>query len=110
MTTTPEPPRLVPVTDDDLVGLTAWQREHFLDAITHTAERLRQTAEDLDRIVGSVPTASALRDGDTFGRFAATAVHAVTWGVANANLDRMVRTAAAADEPLARGRQRGDFA
>lgn len=75
-----------------------WSDEAYRTAVAATADMLRQAANDLERV------AQDTKSG--YGMAAARAVHQVTWGVANARMDSLVK--AAADADAARTKAKGE--
>lgn len=68
--------------------------------VTRTAARLRDLADEIDRIAGhidSVPAAGT----PMYANVASSVQHSVLWLVANLNLDQMTTTAAEADQVAA---------
>lgn len=70
----------------------------YRDAVVTVADRLRDMADRVER--------EGLRiagPGRSYGKAASSAIHELTWGVANANVERLVSDAADADEALLGG-------
>lgn len=68
----------------------------YMDSVAHTAQRLRDTADRMEREGRVIP-------GGTFTGAARRVMHEFLWGIANANADGIVGAAEEADEALRKG-------
>lgn len=83
------------MTDDSEAHYTT---EAYLEAVRHTANRFRDLADELERDGLNVDKLATFNhSGDPHTAAAKRAIHAAVWGIANANLDRLVGAAGAAD-------------
>lgn len=67
------------------------------EALAARAAGLRQIGDELDRLAEQVDTTAS------YSRLAENALHAVTWGLANLHLERVINEAASADVARAKG-------
>ncbi len=82
----------------------AHQVPRVIAKVEHVAERLRDLADDVDRIAKRGPYTTSVGP-DRYTPMAALVgevVHRVTWGVTNLSLDQLAREAAEADAHAAR--------
>lgn len=73
-----------------------YRHEDMQHAMGAVSARMRRIADEIDR------AANTLDRSPSYGQAARDVVAAVTWGVANSNLDQVARSAAEADAAVAR--------
>lgn len=76
--------------------LAEWAVGNYRRAVQRSAQALRDTADRLER--DALDVRPRRGGGLQYGDAAASAVHAMFWGVANAQVDSIVTAAAKADQ------------
>jgi hypothetical protein len=75
----------------------AMHADFLRDALTQRADGLRRIADAFDRLAKDVDSTAS------YSRIAAQALHELTWGVANLNVERLINEGAGADVARAKG-------
>jgi hypothetical protein len=75
------------------------ERGHMERSLAGVIAQLRRVADQIEAESkrGIADAAEGSYEWSTYSRVAAQAVHTLTWGVANANLQRLLETASEAD-------------
>lgn len=81
--------------DDRFAG---WMERHYHQKLAEVVARLRSLADEVER--EGAQTTNAI-DSPRFGWAAYKAIHAVTWGLANADLPGLSLAASEADRAVA---------
>lgn len=83
-------------TKSDTELLTEWTQRHYDSSLASVVRALRDMADRVERegVPRDTPGAAGT---PRFADAAENALHAITWGLANANADRLISAAAHAD-------------
>lgn len=81
----------------DNTELAQFRAAQLQDAILAAAAHLRRIADDLNRNAADVALVGTGPGRRSYGQVAERAIHTVSWGVANARLERIALAAADAD-------------